>query len=825
MEDETDIISQHLPPTGNKPDDPPESSRKRESFDKIPTKEENETDTGPEEIEEENPGVELKCNESFTEPGVSHGATEEINSEDFQTITVETITPGTFVDTQSENMAIQVFNVQEGNIIVTPMNPVTDSSPVRTSTIEWQGTDAEEGNSTESDVDGFLSDTSDDSLSEFYTVTPLKLSGEPVEHDHGNYTITEQDTSAIKSEATSSIKPANSNQSTEVPNQGTNTKISETILDNEQSNQEVPCEYKCGRCGSLFDDWQSIALHLYSCKRDHVCSKCDLPFLNNKQLEKHMKSNDCVSDAISCTTMSHNDDTDESPIISIKVSDVQLPKKNKNTPKKKKTKTRKSSGPSSKSSDGNIPCQYKCGKCGRLFDNWRAISVHRHSCSQDYVCITCGLPFLSQKMLTLHQKSHQESHMKQCPICNKSYRRQHFKDHLQTHSLLTCGVCKKQFKGQRNLRVHLQDHVDGPYLCQVCNKQYLCKKSYKQHLATHCEDSKKCQYCSIEFLTIKEKSQHAAACALKYDEEKKASFDPFYSCLKCGRKFTYKRSVTQHHCVPLRNLVELDKSTVPLAPRDLKVLADVEFIESEVDKKISEKTKSKIKVENSKSSRKHRKAKVPAPQEKVYYSTVKTVKKFTPKESMYCKTCNVTFTKNHSYEQHVAQCSTEMPCPDGCGKFFCGLKKLKNHKFNCPANDYKRPSDMFGSRRKQLEEPMTCATCNKQYWHKAHYKEHLESHNMVPCPVCGKQFKGRKNLRDHVKIHSVQGSLSCPICGKQYNSFKGFQAHSREHTTGFNCANCNQHFWTMALMDRHRKQCVRDRLDTLEVAAFANIQT
>ncbi len=823
--DATANDAKYSPPTRHCHEDQSKSNAENESISETLKKEDCELNVAG--IIVEPLDVKSECIESAPEHNLSQHEIELMNHP--LAITVETISSETYEEKKTENMAIQVLNILDGSVTLTPMNSTTDSLPVRASNFDSSvgyqlpGTEEEEGHSTESDMDGFLSDASGDSLSEFYTVTPVKLCGEPFEHDHGNYAITVQESAAISTGTPGSVHHKHSNESTEVPNQGKKNNaniLGDEIETNVQSDKGILCKYQCGKCGSLFDDWQSVTVHRYSCKRDFVCSRCDLPFLTQRQLNKHMKSGDCVSDVTSCTTASDSNSHDESPIISIEIGNITASRENTKHKKANIKHEVDLEGSSSQGSDGNIPCQYKCGKCGRLFDKWRAISVHRHSCSRDYYCMYCKLPFLSQKHLTLHLKTHKASRMKQCPICNKRYQPQHFQDHLQTHSLLTCTVCKKQFKGERNLRIHMQDHIEGPYRCQVCNKEYICKKSYKQHLTLHCEDSKKCQYCGLDFPTIKEKSQHSAGCALKYDEEKRSSSDPFYPCLKCGRKFTYKRSVTQHHCVPQANLVELDNSTVPLAPKDLKVLADLEFIENETDKKIAEsnKTARKSKVKS--------KAKTPHPQNKMYFSTVKTVKTITPKQAMYCKICNVNFTtKNYAFKQHAAQCSAKMPCPDGCGKVFYGLKKLKNHKFNCPKNDYKRPSDAFAKVRKQLPQPITCPTCSKSYWNKGDYKVHLESHNTVACPICEKKFKGRKNMKDHMKIHSVSGSLACPVCGKQYNSVKGFQAHSREHTTGFNCTNCNQHFWTMALMDRHRRHCVKERLQTLEVVAFTGIQT
>jgi uncharacterized Zn-finger protein len=102
---------------------------------------------------------------------------------------------------------------------------------------------------------------------------------------------------------------------------------------------------------------------------------------------------------------------------------------------------------------------YKCSKCDEQFDKWSLLQKHMKL--HKFECFTCGKQLLSQKTLSMHLKTHDES------------------------IIFPCSVCKREFNRKQNLRVHYRTVHLGlkPFEC-VCGTSFGHKHLLMRHIRT-----------------------------------------------------------------------------------------------------------------------------------------------------------------------------------------------------------------------------------------------------------------------------------------------------------------------------------------------------
>ncbi|KAF5298636.1 hypothetical protein FQR65_LT09732 [Abscondita terminalis] len=176
--------------------------------------------------------------------------------------------------------------------------------------------------------------------------------------------------------------------------------------------------------------------------------------------------------------------------------------------------------------------KFKCVDCGGRFNSNAALSQHIitvHTKIKDHVCETCGKRFSSQTSMRVHMKSHSDKRLYPCKLCNYAGRTASaIYVHMSTHANDTCvcEFCSKTFKSTRNLNDHLRrSHTKEkkhqctchtgvrPYRCTFCEKSFIRSDGLKEHTATH--------------------GQRV-----------------LQECKNCRKKFTSKRGLTRHSCMP-----------------------------------------------------------------------------------------------------------------------------------------------------------------------------------------------------------------------------------------------------------------------------------
>lgn len=187
-----------------------------------------------------------------------------------------------------------------------------------------------------------------------------------------------------------------------------------------------------------------------------------------------------------------------------------------------------------------------------------------------------------------------------------------------------------------------------------------------------------------------------------------------------------------------------------------------------------------------------------------------------------CQLCVLTFHNQAALNNH-----TKKHC-ESFGPHECPICSIRFPEF-----------DQLYRHRIKHSLRLICDLCNKRLWSKEAFKAHLVAHTVdYPCPVCGKRYNVRKSLQchirykhgpglkyrcdtcgkgyaskstfaEHVQSHSGEPLHTCPICSKTYFLTSSYENHrlSHEEAVAFAhyCVECNLHFKTASLLQRHLK--------------------
>lgn len=155
---------------------------------------------------------------------------------------------------------------------------------------------------------------------------------------------------------------------------------------------------------------------------------------------------------------------------------------------------------------------YKCEKCGYLSTSKLYLNQHmqkHEGVDISFTCNICQKKFSQNSSLRRHQNLHSKTLGKcyKCSLCHLLFRSHselisHTNAHngIVTDEVFRCRICGKTFKSKKVLTVHQRLHQDPQFSCSVCEKKLKSKYDLRVHAETH-SDSKTfdCFHCTKKF--------------------------------------------------------------------------------------------------------------------------------------------------------------------------------------------------------------------------------------------------------------------------------------------------------------------------------------
>ncbi|XP_042292545.1 uncharacterized protein LOC121913799 [Thunnus maccoyii] len=138
--------------------------------------------------------------------------------------------------------------------------------------------------------------------------------------------------------------------------------------------------------------------------------------------------------------------------------------------------------------------RYSCGHCGKSFNRWNKLWLHRRShrrTVRPFCCSQCDLEFRFLGSYIDHLREHAAQMPYACPLCPDTFSSDEnlsahiFECHKQDDGM-KCSTCGKSFSSLRHLKKHKLLHKGvGSHFCLPCNTSFPHISALKTHLKTH----------------------------------------------------------------------------------------------------------------------------------------------------------------------------------------------------------------------------------------------------------------------------------------------------------------------------------------------------
>lgn len=189
--------------------------------------------------------------------------------------------------------------------------------------------------------------------------------------------------------------------------------------------------------------------------------------------------------------------------------------------------------------------------------------IKNQEISKRYECELCGLKVTRKNGLVLHVKSHlkrkgskknttKENEVldrKQCPFCNRIYKRNHECNWggMKTSSTFTCSYCPEVFTTFGKILTHHKAQHPGkprplsPYQCEICGSFATRVCDLRRHMLSHTDIRPfKCNNCEKKYHTKRELVAHQRRHVPKSERDDK------FKCDLCGKRYVSRSSLTNH---------------------------------------------------------------------------------------------------------------------------------------------------------------------------------------------------------------------------------------------------------------------------------------
>ncbi|XP_029108096.1 zinc finger protein 2 homolog isoform X1 [Scleropages formosus] len=385
---------------------------------------------------------------------------------------------------------------------------------------------------------------------------------------------------------------------------------------------------------------------------------------------------------------------------------------------------------------------------------------------QSVVAVTSHISYKASKEPCLDGDTHKAQKW-QCLQCRKFFKCQsHLKMHMQIHSgdkyccMQACHLkkpqlihwgkkykyspCGKTVSRGGTLKVHQLSNVKK-FKCFHCGKKFSCRKYLKKHEFIHSgEKPYKCSQCGKSFSKEGNLKQHQFI----HSGEKP------YKCSECGKGFSQEGNLKQHQLVHT---------------------GEKPYRCSECGKSFSQEGNLK--------------------QHQLVHSGEKPYK---------CSQCGKSFSQGGHLKQHQLVHSGEKPYKCGeCGKSFSQTSHLKQHQLVHSG-----------------EKPYKCNECGKNFSRSSHLKQHQLVHSgekPYKCTQCGKTFSRGGTLKLHQLVHSGEKPFECNECGKSFSQIGHLKQHQRVHSgeKPYKCCECGRSFSRASHLKQH--QLIKCMINSIHV--------
>ncbi|XP_063390672.1 zinc finger protein 57-like isoform X1 [Cydia fagiglandana] len=215
-----------------------------------------------------------------------------------------------------------------------------------------------------------------------------------------------------------------------------------------------------------------------------------------------------------------------------------------------------------------------CLECNQTFGFFHALRKHMAEHFGTCICDVCGAHYFEERMLILHQKTHQRIDENfPCKDCGKNFKSKHsrylhearthkkepayqcvkcdavlfsytlrYRHMIEVHGeerLFPCEHCDRAYDSRKSLREHnRRSHLKiFKHQCDLCDKRFYLPSRLKEHMATHTgERNYRCEYCGKSYPRLRGLKVHMQS----HGAEKK------FRCTLCGAAFTQNVNLRNH---------------------------------------------------------------------------------------------------------------------------------------------------------------------------------------------------------------------------------------------------------------------------------------
>ncbi|XP_059056485.1 zinc finger and SCAN domain-containing protein 12-like [Achroia grisella] len=215
-----------------------------------------------------------------------------------------------------------------------------------------------------------------------------------------------------------------------------------------------------------------------------------------------------------------------------------------------------------------------CLECGVSFSFFHALKKHMAEHFGTCICDVCGAHYFEERMLMLHQRSHQRIEENYpCKECGKTFKSKHsrylhvarmhkkepayqcnkcdeilfsytlrYRHMIEVHGeqrMYPCEHCERAYDSRKSLREHNRRfHLKiFKHQCDLCEKRFYLPSRLKEHIATHTgERNFRCEYCGKSYPRLRGLKVHMQS----------HSSDKKFKCVMCNASFTQNVNLKNH---------------------------------------------------------------------------------------------------------------------------------------------------------------------------------------------------------------------------------------------------------------------------------------